>query len=42
VLFLEVGDRSAGDAVTYPDDDLQAALGKDGKWQFVRKNGVPY
>jgi uncharacterized cupin superfamily protein len=42
VVYLEVGDRTAGDSVTYPDDDLQAVFGNDGKWQFVHKNGVPY
>lgn len=42
VLYLEVGDRSAGDTATYPDDDLQAALGQDGKWQFAHKDGTPY
>ncbi len=42
VLYLEVGDRSAGDSVTYPDDDLKAVLGSDDKWQFVRKDGTPY
>lgn len=42
VLYLEIGDRSAGDSVTYPDDDLKAVLGSDGKWQFVRKDGTPY
>lgn len=42
VLYLEVGDRSAGDAVTYPDDDLRAVMGGDGKWQFVHKDGTPY
>jgi uncharacterized cupin superfamily protein len=42
VLFLEVGDRSAGDAVTYPDDDLQAVLDSDGKWRFLHKNGASY
>jgi len=42
VLYLEVGDRSAGDAATYPDDDLQAALSEDGKWQYAHKNGTPY
>lgn len=41
VIYLEVGDRSAGDTVVYPDDDLQAALVK-GKWQFAHKNGSPY
>ena len=42
VLYLEMGDRSAGDAGTYPDDDLQAVLDGDGKWQFLHKNGAPY
>ncbi len=42
VLYLEVGDRSAGDTATYPDDDLQAALGQDGQWQFAHKDGTPY
>jgi len=42
VVFLEVGDRTAGDAVSYPDDDLEARLGADGRWQFVRKDGRPY
>jgi uncharacterized cupin superfamily protein len=42
VLYLEVGDRTAGDSASYPDDDLQAVLGNDGKWQFLHKNGAPY
>jgi len=41
VIYLEVGDRSAGDAVVYPDDDLQAAF-VEGKWQFAHKDGSPY
>ena len=41
VIYLEVGDRSAGDTVVYPDDDLQAAL-VDGKWKFTHKDGSPY
>lgn len=41
VHYLEVGDRSAGDSVVYPDDDLQAVL-VDGKWQFAHKDGSPY
>ena len=41
VMYLEIGDRSAGDAVMYPDDDLQAVL-VDGKWQFAHKDGSPY
>lgn len=42
VLYLEIGDRTPGDAVTYPDDDLKAVLGDDGKWIFVHKDGTPY
>ena len=42
VLYLEVGDRSAGDSVTYPDDDIQAVLTDAGKWQFRHKDGLPY
>lgn len=41
VIYLEVGDRSAGDAVMYPDDDIQAIL-IEGKWQFAHKDGSPY
>lgn len=41
VQYLEVGDRSPGDAATYPDDDLQALL-VEGKWQFTHKDGSPY
>ena len=42
VVYLEVGDRSPGDAGTYPDDDIQARLLPDGLWQFTRKDGTPY
>jgi uncharacterized cupin superfamily protein len=42
VVYLEVGDRSVGDEVTYPDDDIQALLGPDGKWKFARKDGSQY
>ncbi len=42
VLYLEIGDRSAGDCVNYPDDDLKAIYRSDGKWQFVHKDGTPY
>ncbi|HTO49196.1 MAG TPA: cupin domain-containing protein [Burkholderiales bacterium] len=42
VVYLEVGDRTPGDAGTYPDDDLQAVLGQDGKWRFMHKDGTPY
>jgi uncharacterized cupin superfamily protein len=42
VLYLEVGDRTPGDEGSYPKDDIQAALGPDGKWAFTHKDGRPY
>ena len=41
VQYLEVGDRTAGDTVHYPDDDLQAHM-HDGAWRFSHKDGTPY
>ncbi len=41
VVYLEVGDRTAGDSAVYPDDDLQAVW-VDGQWQFLHKDGSPY
>ena len=41
VVYLEVGDRTAGDEGIYPDDDLKALL-VEGKWQFVHKDGTKY
>ena len=41
VVYLEIGDRTAGDAVTYPDDDL-AVVTVDGKRQVAHKDGAPY
>jgi uncharacterized cupin superfamily protein len=42
VLYLEIGDRNAGDTVIYPDDDLGRALAPDGTGLFVHKDGTPY
>jgi len=42
VVYLEIGDRTPGDSVVYPDDDLAAVAGPDGKWQFVHKDGTKY
>ena len=42
VLYLEVGDRSAGDEGSYPDDDLKAVLQADGSWGFLHKDGRAY
>lgn len=41
VLYLEIGDRSADDRVTYPDDDLQF-IRVAGKAEFAHKDGTPY
>lgn len=41
VVYLEVGDRTAGDEGRYPDDDLQAVR-VDGQWKFFHKDGRPY
>ena len=40
-VFLEVGDRTAGDVGSYPDIDLEAR-DKDGRWHFFHKDGTPY
>lgn len=40
-VYLEVGDRTAGDRVTYPDDDLVAESQAQG-WAFSHRDGRPY
>lgn len=40
-VYLEAGDRTPGDEVTYPDDDLVARFA-DGSWHFFHKDGRPY
>ena len=40
-IYLEIGDRTPDDAVTYPDDDLLAKMSDKG-WQFTHKNGESY
>lgn len=42
VVYLEVGDRTPGDSVTYPADDITAELTPDGAWRFRHKDGRPY
>jgi uncharacterized cupin superfamily protein len=42
VVYLEIGDRTPGDAATYPEDDLQAELVFPGTWRFTHKDGRPY
>jgi uncharacterized cupin superfamily protein len=41
VVYLEIGDRTAGDAVDYPDDDI-AVVTIDGQRQAAHKDGTPY
>jgi uncharacterized cupin superfamily protein len=41
-VILEIGDRTTGDKVNYPADDIQALMGDDGKWRFAHKDGQPY
>jgi uncharacterized cupin superfamily protein len=42
VVLLEVGDRSAGDEVAYPDDDIRAVAGQGRQRIFVHKDGTPF
>jgi len=39
--YLEIGDRTAGDVCTYPDDDLLLTGTADG-WTITHKDGTPY
>jgi uncharacterized cupin superfamily protein len=41
VVYLEIGDRTSGDAGAYPDDDIEAVF-VDGRWSYVHKDGTPY
>ncbi|MDM8343808.1 cupin domain-containing protein [Pseudochrobactrum sp. sp1633] len=41
-IILEIGDRTTGDQVSYPSDDLQAVMRDDGSWKFTHKNGKDY
>ena len=42
VSYLEIGDRSTGDNVDYPDDDMKFVVSADGKRRIVRKDGSAY
>jgi len=41
VVYLEAGDRTPGDEVAYPDDDLKAVI-VEGQWVISRKDGSAY
>jgi uncharacterized cupin superfamily protein len=42
VTYLEIGDRTAGDEVDYPNDDLQVTQLTDGTWKIAHKDGSTY
>jgi uncharacterized cupin superfamily protein len=42
VVYLEIGDRTEGEEVVYPDDDLLLTIGADGKYRVSRKDGTPF
>ncbi len=42
VAYIEVGDRTEGDEVEYPNDDLKATQLPNGVWAFAHKDGRPY
>jgi uncharacterized cupin superfamily protein len=42
VLLLVVGDRTAGDEVTYPDIDMHGRMEADGRYTFTHKDGTAY
>jgi uncharacterized cupin superfamily protein len=42
VTYLEMGDRTLGDEVEYPNDDLKATQSTNGEWIVTHKDGRPY
>ena len=42
VVYLEIGTRTHGDAVIYPEDDLVAVFNSEHQWDFTHKNGNKY
>ncbi len=42
VTYLEIGDRTPGDEVDYPNDDLKVGAAADGRPIAVHKDGTPY
>ncbi len=42
VVYLEIGDRTAGDEVEYPEDDLMVATDPEGRRRAAHKNGDLY
>jgi len=42
VTYIEIGDRTLGDEVEYPNDDLKAVQLANGEWALTHKDGRPY
>jgi len=42
VIYLEIGDRTPGDGVHYPNDDLHGYETDGGQFLFTHKDGTPY
>jgi uncharacterized cupin superfamily protein len=42
VTYLEAGDRTVGDEVEYPQDDLKATQLANGVWSLTHKDSSPY
>jgi uncharacterized cupin superfamily protein len=42
VTYLEVGDRTVGDEVAYPNADLKATQLPNGQWVLTHKDGRSY
>jgi uncharacterized cupin superfamily protein len=40
-VFLEVGDRTSGEVIVYPNDDMRAVLEPNGGWRFEHNDGSP-
>lgn len=42
VTYLEIGDRTEGDEVEYPNDDLKATQSANGVWTLTHKDSRAY
>ncbi len=42
VTYIEIGDRTRGDKVVYPDDDIAIKFAPNGDLGFTHKDGSPY
>ncbi len=41
-VYLEIGDRTKGDAASYPNDDIKATMDETGAYVFTHKDGRAY